>query len=58
MVPVARIVARRQFSVLRAVRSVGRSMESHPYERLSTTQRAAPGNWAGEMKRMGTQFAM
>ncbi|KAJ6780233.1 hypothetical protein PWT90_08230 [Aphanocladium album] len=58
MTPVARIVTRRPFSVLRTLRAVGRAMESHPFERLPTTQKPAPGNWAGDAKRFGAQFAM
>lgn len=33
-------------------------MESHPFERLSKTQKSAPANWAGEAKRFGVQISM
>ncbi|TQV94989.1 hypothetical protein V2A60_009931 [Cordyceps javanica] len=58
MTAVARIITRRQFSMLQSLRAVGRAMESHPFERLSRTQKPAPANWAGEAKRCGVQFAL
>ncbi|EJP62464.1 hypothetical protein MY4038_008343 [Beauveria bassiana] len=58
MLPAARIIGRRHFSLLQSMRAVGRSMESHPFERLSKTQKSAPANWAGEAKRFGVQISM
>lgn len=53
----ARTIARRQFSVLRAMRSVGRTMEAHPFQRLSALPSAAP-TYGAYAKRVGTQAAM
>lgn len=58
MTPVARVIARRPFSMLQSLRAVGRAMESHPFERLSNTQKHAPANWAGEAKRLSVNLAM
>ncbi|OAA63008.1 pantothenate transporter liz1 [Cordyceps fumosorosea ARSEF 2679] len=58
MTPVARIIARRQYSMMQSVRAAGRAMESHPFERLPRKQKPAPANWAGDAKRFGVQIAL
>ncbi|OAA70985.1 pantothenate transporter liz1 [Akanthomyces lecanii RCEF 1005] len=58
MTPIVRIAARRQFSMLQSLRAAGRALESHPFERLPKTQKSAPADWAGDVKRFGTQLAM
>lgn len=54
----ARTVSRRQFSMLRSLRSVARGMEAHPFGRLSATQEAAKPTYGAYAKRVGTQAAM
>ncbi|KAH7266205.1 hypothetical protein NCS52_00104500 [Fusarium sp. LHS14.1] len=51
----ARAVQRRQFSLLSAMRTVGRSMESHPFERLPISQQPAKPDYAKMFKRVGSQ---
>ncbi|KAH6891413.1 hypothetical protein B0T10DRAFT_605690 [Thelonectria olida] len=51
----ARAIQRRQFSLLSAMRTVGRSMEAHPFERLPVSQKPAPGDYAKLFKRAGGQ---
>ncbi|EFY91393.1 hypothetical protein J3459_005977 [Metarhizium acridum] len=53
---VSRIASRRSFSLLTAARFAARSMESHPFQRLSATQRSAKADWAREGKRLGKQL--
>ncbi|KAM5352560.1 hypothetical protein ACJ41O_005282 [Fusarium nematophilum] len=50
-----RAVQRRQFSLLGAMRTVGRSMESHPFERLPISQKPARPDYAKMFKRVGSQ---
>ncbi|KAF7544330.1 hypothetical protein G7Z17_g10039 [Cylindrodendrum hubeiense] len=52
---ITRAAARRQFSLLGAMRTVGRSMESHPFERISITQKPASPDYAKMVKRVGSQ---
>lgn len=54
----ARAIQRRQFSLLGAMRTVGRSMEAHPFERLPVSQKPAPGDYAKLFKRAGGQALM
>ncbi|CAM1500808.1 Fc.00g099700.m01.CDS01 [Cosmosporella sp. VM-42] len=51
----ARAAGRRQFSLLSAMRNVGRSMESHPFERLPIASKPAKPDWGKEFKRVGSQ---
>ncbi|KAK7403204.1 hypothetical protein QQZ08_001681 [Neonectria magnoliae] len=50
-----RAAGRRQFSLLGAMRTVGRSMESHPFERLPASMKPAPPDYAKMVKRVGSQ---
>ncbi|KAF7545155.1 hypothetical protein G7046_g9624 [Stylonectria norvegica] len=53
--PAVRAVGRRQFSLLNSMRQVGRSMESHPFERLPVAQAPAKPDWGKEARRVGGQ---
>lgn len=55
---VSRIATRRSFSILSAARSAARSMETHPFQRLSIAQKSAKADWVAEGKRVGKQAAM
>ncbi|KAH6986116.1 hypothetical protein BKA56DRAFT_670307 [Ilyonectria sp. MPI-CAGE-AT-0026] len=52
---ITRAASRRQFSLLGAMRTVGRSMESHPFERIPITQKPASPDYAKMVKRVGSQ---
>lgn len=54
---VVRTMGRRQFSIIRSLRQVGRSMEAHPFERLPTAK-AAPADWGRQFRRVGSQAVM
>ncbi|OAA33429.1 hypothetical protein AAL_00894 [Moelleriella libera RCEF 2490] len=54
----SRVAAARSFSILTAARTAARSMEAHPFQRLSNSQRSARGDWAGEGKRLGKQAVL
>lgn len=54
----SRVAAARSFSILTAARTAARSMEAHPFQRLSNSQRPARGDWAGEGKRLGKQAVL
>jgi len=55
---VTRIATRRSFSILSAARGAARSIESHPFQRLSITQKSAKADWAAEGRRVGKQVAI
>ncbi|CAH0048315.1 unnamed protein product [Clonostachys solani] len=52
---VVRTMGRRQFSIIRSLRQVGRSMESHPFERLPVSAKSAPADWGRQFRRVGSQ---
>lgn len=54
----ARTLGRRQFSIIRSLRAVGRSMESHPFERLPVTQKPQKPDYGKMMRRVGSQAVM
>ncbi|PVH89090.1 hypothetical protein DL98DRAFT_508233 [Cadophora sp. DSE1049] len=54
MSPILRLVAqRRAFSIATRVRTLARSFEPHPFERMPTTQKAARGDWGKQARRLG-----
>lgn len=55
MTPAACVAARRPSS---ALRSVARSFEPHPFQRLPMTQRLARPDWGSEARRVATQAAL
>ncbi|KHN96597.1 uncharacterized protein MAM_05540 [Metarhizium album ARSEF 1941] len=55
---VSRTAAQRSFSLMTAARSAARSMEPHPFQRVSATRKSAKADWAGEAKRLGKQMAI
>ncbi|VUC35788.1 unnamed protein product [Clonostachys rosea] len=55
---VARTLGRRQFSIIRSLRQVGRSMEAHPFERLPAGTKPAPADWGKQFRRVGSQAAI
>ncbi|KAK3326372.1 hypothetical protein B0H66DRAFT_550783 [Apodospora peruviana] len=51
----SRMVTRRQFSIIQSLRSFGRSIEAHPFERLPVTSQSAAADWGKLVKRTGKQ---
>ncbi|AEO63492.1 uncharacterized protein THITE_2169475 [Thermothielavioides terrestris NRRL 8126] len=56
--PVLRARSARNFSVLRSLRSLGRAMEPHPFERLPVASRPAPADWGRLARRAGNQAVL
>ncbi|KAK0102266.1 hypothetical protein ONS95_005888 [Cadophora gregata] len=44
---------RRAFSIATRVRTLARSFEPHPFERMPTTQKPARGDWGRQARRVG-----
>ncbi|PMD15516.1 hypothetical protein NA56DRAFT_649996 [Hyaloscypha hepaticicola] len=52
--PLLRTVAqRRTLSVFTRVRSIARTVEPHPFERLPLTQKAAKADWGKQLRHVG-----
>lgn len=51
-------VPRRNFSIIQSLRTFGRSLESHPFERLPVTAKSASADWGRQLKRTGKQAVM
>ncbi|KAM7189050.1 hypothetical protein V8F33_010275 [Rhypophila sp. PSN 637] len=49
----SRMVTRRNFSIIQSLRSFGRSLESHPFERLPVSSKPASADWGRLLKRSG-----
>ena len=47
------VAQRRAFSIATRVRTLARSFEPHPFERMPTTQKAARGDWGRQARRLG-----
>lgn len=45
----------RQFSVMRTMRNVARSFESHPFQRLPVANSTQAADWSRQFKRVGGQ---
>lgn len=51
-------VPRRNFSIIQSLRTFGRSLEAHPFERLPVKTQSAPADWGKHIKRTGKQAVM
>lgn len=51
-------VPRRNFSIIQSLRTFGRSLETHPFERLPVTSQSAAADWGRQLKRTGKQAVM
>lgn len=53
-----RAIQRRPFSMLSSLRTAGRAMEAHPFERMPQTQKSAPADWGKQIRRVSSQAAL